>query len=77
MHGAKKKIDMGIELLEKACINGEEPKACLNLEKVYRDGLPPYANADVKKADMYKEMSERILQYQEELFRSNSSTASQ
>ena len=74
MHGATQKVDLGMELLEKACINGEEPKACINLEKVFR---ARQTREDQKKADMYREMSERILQYQDELVRRNASPQSE
>ena len=31
-----KNVTFGIDILEKACLNGSEPKACINLERVYK-----------------------------------------
>ena len=32
-----KNVPFGIEILEKACLNGAEPKACINLERLYKE----------------------------------------
>merc|ERR1712046_516987 len=51
---------LGVEILEKACHNGSEPKACINLERIYQskiplqDGLSGVVEANPDKQKMYE-----------------------
>merc|ERR1712050_46313 len=46
LFGIKKDIPFGMQLAEKACVEGNDLKACINLMKIYEEGLLGVKAAD-------------------------------
>jgi len=63
MFGVKKDIPFGLDLAEMACMKGREMKACVNLIKIYEEGLlgiNTKANASIEKLNMYQAQFQNV-----------------
>ena len=58
---------LAVELFERSCLSGGEPKACVNLETIYRDGLPAaQIAADKNQEKKYATLTAEIMKQRAE-----------